>query len=61
MPFLPFLTALNFVNLVDFSLQKVQEFIKINVRGSKCVKIADCALLESLELILRKICVIEKS
>ena len=44
--------ALNFVNLVNFSLQKVQKL---------SVEMADFALSESPKLISRKILVIEKS
>ena len=50
------LGALNFHNLVNFSLQKVQKFIKKSqFRASKCVKMADLALLECPILISRKI------
>ena len=59
-PFLPFL-ELNFVDLANFSLQKVQKFTKIKFRVSKCVNMADFALLEFPILILRKIGGIEKS
>ena len=52
------LGALNSVRLVQFSLQKVQ---KLKLRASTCVETADFALLASLKLISRKICVIEKS
>ena len=45
------LGALNFVNLAIFSLQKVQEFIKSKFRASKCVKMADFALLVSPKLV----------
>ena len=48
------LGALNFVDFVIFSLQKVQKFIKIKIGASKCVKMADFALLKSLKLIKRK-------
>ena len=49
------LGALKFVDLVNFSLQKVQKFIKSIFRASKCVKIADFALIEPPKLISRKI------
>ena len=41
------LEALNFDGLVNFSLQKLQMFIKSKLRHSGCVKIADFAILES--------------
>ena len=41
---------LNFVDLVNFSLQKVQKF-----RDSECGKMADFTLQESSKLISRKI------
>ena len=45
-----------FVDLVYFRLQIVQKFMKkSNFRASKCVKMADFALLESPKLISRKI------
>ena len=44
LPFFAILRALNFVILVNFSLQKVQ---KLKIKASKCVKLADFALLES--------------
>ena len=49
--------ALNFVDLVNFSLQKVQKFIKkkSQYRASKCAEMADFALQESSKLIPRKI------
>ena len=53
--------ALNFVELVNFNVEKVQIFTKIKIRASKCVKMAHYALLESKLLISRKIIVIEKS
>ena len=43
-----------FVNLVHFSLQKLQKFMKTTFRASKCVKMAKSALLESPKLISRK-------
>ena len=43
--------ALNFVNLVNFSLQKVHKFIKIKGRSFKYVKMADFELLQSAKLI----------
>ena len=54
------LGALHFVNLLDFSLQKVQKFIKSKIRSNSesCitrVKMADYALLGSAKLISRKI------
>ena len=49
------------VFLVGFSIQKVQKFKKSKSIASKCVKMVDFALLESLKLISRKIWVIEKS
>ena len=50
------LGALNFVDLVYFSLQKVQKFIKKSkFKASKCVRLTDFALLESQKLISRKI------
>ena len=38
--------ALKFVNLVNLSLQKVQKFIKSKLRASRCVRMADFALLQ---------------
>ena len=49
------LGAVNFVNLVNISLQKVQKSRTLKFRASKCVKMADFALQESLKLISRKI------
>ena len=49
------LGADNFVNLMNFSLQKVEKSIKIKIQSPKCVKMADFALLESSKLISRKI------
>ena len=46
--------GLKFVDLVDFSLQKVQKFMNIEFRASKCVKMANFVLLESQKLISRK-------
>ena len=40
------LGALVFVELVNFSLQKVQNFLKIKIQSHKCVKMADFALQE---------------
>ena len=48
------LRAVNLVQMVNFSLQKVQKFIKIKFQSVKCVKMADFALLESPKLISRK-------
>ena len=53
--FFAILGALNIVTLVNFILQKVQKFKKSKFRASKCVKMADFALLESPNLISRKI------
>ena len=39
--------ALRYANLVNSSLQKVQKFKKSKFRASRCVKMADFALLES--------------
>ena len=39
------LGAPNFVNLVNFSLQKVQKSIESKFKASKCVKMSDFALL----------------
>ena len=50
--------ALNFGDLVNSSLQKVQKFIK---KKSKFVKLADFARQESSKLISRKIEVMGKS
>ena len=52
------LGALNFANLVNSTLFKVQRFVKF--RASKCVEMVDCAPLESTKLISRKIWVIGK-
>ena len=52
--------TLNFVNLVNFSLQKVQNFKKPKCRAFKCVKIADFETLNLPTLISRKIWVTEK-
>ena len=49
------LEGLNFVKLVNFSLQKVYDFIKAEFRSSKCVKMADFAPLDSPKVILSKI------
>ena len=51
------LRAVNFVDLLNSSLQKVKKFIKSKLRASKCLKMADCdfALQESSTLISRKI------
>ena len=49
------LETLNFVNLVNFSLQKVQKFIEIKIIASECVKMAEFALLCSKNLFSRKI------
>ena len=54
------LGAVNFVNLVNIGLQKVQKFIQIKSSAPKCVKMANFALQESPKLISRKICLIEK-
>ena len=51
--------ALNSVDLVNSSLQKVQKSRTLKFRASKCVKMADFALQESLKLISRKIWVTE--
>ena len=53
--FFTILGALNFVDLVNFSLQKVQTFIKLNFRASECAKMANFALLELPKMISRKI------
>ena len=51
MPFLAILRALNLAILGNFSLQKVQKFIKPKFRASKCVEMADFALLESRQIL----------
>ena len=38
LPFFAIFGALNFVDVGNFSLQKMQKFIKIKVRASECVK-----------------------
>ena len=49
------LEGLNFVNLVNFRLQKVQKLIKVKFRVSKCSsKMSDFLLLEFPKLISRK-------
>ena len=54
--FFAILVTLDFVDMVNFSLQKVQKFIKKSTfRAFKCFKMADFALLESPKLISRKI------
>ena len=42
------LGALSFANLVNFSFQKVQKFIKIKIQSLE-IKMADFALIESLK------------
>ena len=42
-------------DLMNFSLQEVQKFMKIEIQISKCVKMAYFGLLESPKLISRKI------
>ena len=50
------LGALNFVNLANFSLQKVEKFINMEIfRAPKCGKMADFDTLHSPTLISRKI------
>ena len=49
------LEAVNFVLLVNFNLKIVQKFIKSKLGASKCVKMAEFELQESLKLISRKI------
>ena len=49
------LGALNIVDLVNFSLQKVQKYIYSKFGASKCVEMADSTLLDSPKLISRKI------
>ena len=41
------LGAVKFVHLANFSLQKVQKFIKSQFRASKCVKMVDFVPVES--------------
>ena len=54
--FLAILRANNFVHLVNFSLKKVKKTHKPSkLRASKCVKMADFALLEVPKMISRKI------
>ena len=56
------LGALNFVDLMNFSLQKVLKCLKVKIQSlAKSVKMADFALLESPKLISRKIWVNENS
>ena len=57
---LAILGALKMIILLYFNLQKVPKFIKRQFRASKCVKMADFALLPSPKLISRKISKIEK-
>jgi len=45
------LGALNFVDLVIFSIQKVQKYIKQKCIAFKCIEMADFAILPSPELI----------
>ena len=47
--------ALNFVNLVNYSLQMVQKLQKSKFRVCKCVKMPDFAFLTSHKFISRKI------
>ena len=47
--------ALNFVIVGNFSLPKVQKFIKFKFRPCKCVEMADIALQINPKLISRKI------
>jgi len=57
LPFLAISGALNFVNLVNISLQKVQKYIRIHIlksKASKCVKMGDFPLLESPKSSSRK-------
>ena len=49
------LEALNFVNLVNYSLQMVQKLQKSKFRVCKCVKMPDFAFLTSHKFISRKI------
>ena len=49
------LRVLKFANLVDLNLQKLQKFMKIKIRASQCVKMADFGLQESPTSISRKI------
>ena len=44
-----------FVHLINFTLQKMYNFIKSKFRASKCGKVADFALQDSSKLISRKI------
>ena len=55
------LGAVNFVHLVNISLQKVQKFIKSKFTASKCDKMADFALQEFSKWISCKIPMIQKS
>ena len=48
------LEALNSVNLVNFSLKKCKNSCKSKFRASKCVQIADFALVESPKMVSRK-------
>ena len=59
LPFLPFLGDVNILHLENFGLQKMQNFIKIQIHSRKCGKMADFAHQESLNLISRKIWMIQ--
>ena len=54
-PFFAIFGTLNFVNLVSFSLQEMQNFTKIKNWASRCVEMADFETLESPKLISREI------
>ena len=53
---LAILGDLKMINLVNFSLQKMQKFLKIKIQRLKmCLKMEDFAVLKSMKLISRKI------
>ena len=54
------LGALNFVNLVNFSLSNEQKLIKSKFRASKCAKMTNFPRLEHPKLVSCKILVLEK-
>ena len=59
---LTILEALNFVNVADFSLKKVQKIMKVEIQSIylNVLKWHILHLFSSPKLISRKICVIEK-